>query len=82
MSTLHLERPVTERSRPGQGQERRHASPARERIWARVETHVRLTAAELMDAMVRPREKVHHDFSAELARAGRWFSASNRPKTS
>jgi hypothetical protein len=80
MSTLHVERPVIERSRPSQSQERRHASPAR--TWARVETHVRLTATELLDAMVRPREKIHHDFSGELARAGRWFSASNRPKTS
>jgi len=71
MSTLNLERPVIDRSRPGRSPERRQA-PARERAWERLESLVRLTATELADAMYRPREKVHRDLSAELARAERW----------
>lgn len=72
MSTLHLERPVIERSRPGPSQERRLASPARERTWECVPLRFPLAAAELADAMVRPHSKIYRDFSDELARVERW----------
>jgi hypothetical protein len=82
MSPITIERPAIERRRPSQDQERRQGTLARERAWERLESRVRLTAIELADAIYRPRAKIHRDLSAELARAGRWLSASDRPKTS